>query len=196
MPAMKWLMLLGALAILPAALAAGQEPRGRRTAADLLGSRPPEWTVSHWRNGPPLRLADLRGRVVLVRWWTAPHCPYCRASAPALNGFHRLYRDRGLVVLGFYHHKSAARLDPEQVAEWADDLGFEFPTAIDAGWRTLRRWWLDQIPASWTSVTFLLDREGVVRHIHPGGQYVEGDEDHAALAAAVEKALGEGASRR
>ncbi len=190
---MKWLTLLGALAILPAALAAGQEPRGRRTAADLLGRRPPEWTVSHWRGGPPVRLADLRGKVVLVRWWTAPHCPFCRASAPALNDFHRRYRDRGLVVLGFYHHKSDGRLDAAQVAEWADDLGFEFPTAIDDGWKTLRRWWLDEIPASWTSVTFLLDREGAVRHVHPGGQYVEGDADHAALAAAVEETLGEAA---
>ncbi len=185
---MRWLATLAALALVPA-LAAGAAAADRGMAA-LLGRRPPEWTVSHWLHGPPVKLADLRGKVVLVRWWTAPACPYCRASAPALNEFHRLYAGRGLVVLGFYHHKSPTRLDPKQVAAWANDLGFEFPVAIDDNWRTLRRWWLDPVPASWTSVTFLLDREGVIRHIHPGGQYVKGDEDYAALAAKLEELLG------
>ena len=179
---MKHLRSLVALAALPALAAAAP-------AADLLGRRPPEWTVSHWRNGPPVSLAELRGQVVLVRWWTAPHCPYCRATAPALNGLHRHYCDRGLRVLGFYHHKSSSRLDPAQVKAWADELGFEFPVAIDGGWRTLRRWWLDQVSSGWTSVTFLLDRDGVIRHIHPGGQYLEGDPDHAALVAKIEELL-------
>jgi peroxiredoxin len=186
---MRWLVALAALALVPG-LAGGQSsPEVGATV--LLGRRPPEWTVSHWRHGSPVTLAELRGKIVLVRWWTAPECPYCRATAPALNEFHRLHRDRGLVVLGFYHHKGAGSLDPKQVAAWADDLGFEFPLAIDDGWRTLRRWWLDQVPTSWTSVTFLLDRQGVIRHIHPGGQYVKGDRDYAALVAKIEELLAE-----
>ncbi|HEX5760459.1 MAG TPA: TlpA disulfide reductase family protein [Thermoanaerobaculia bacterium] len=187
---MRGLAWLAALALLPGLAAAAQAERGQGVE-DLLGRRPPEWTVSHWRNGPPVQLAELRGKVVLVRWWTAPHCPYCRATAPALNDFHRRYRERGLAVLGFYHHKSQARLDPEQVNAWAEQLGFEFPVAIDGGWRTLRRWWLDRVESGWTSVTFLLDREGVVRHVHPGGQYVEGDRDYAALRARIEELLAE-----
>ncbi|MGH9361369.1 MAG: peroxiredoxin family protein [Thermoanaerobaculia bacterium] len=182
---MKWLVGLAAAALLPGLAA----PAASGRPADLLGTRMPEWSVSHWRNGPPVTLAELRGKVVLVRWWTAPHCPYCRATAPALNDFHRRYRDRGLVVLGFYHHKSSGRVDPEQVGEWAEELGFEFPVAIDGGWRTLRRWWLDRVASGWTSVTFLLDRDGVLRHVHPGGQYVAGDPDYAALEAKIEELL-------
>jgi peroxiredoxin len=170
---------------------AGSGPAAAEGVDELLGQRPPEWTVTRWMNSPPLTLESLRGRVVLVRWWTAPDCPYCRASAPALNDLHRRYRDQGLVVLGFYHHKSAAPLDPEEVAARARELGFEFPVAIDDGWRTLRRWWLDRVPTGWTSATFVLDRDGVVRHIHPGGQYVAGDRDHAALLAAIEQLLAE-----
>jgi peroxiredoxin len=188
---MRPIGLAAALAAIIASSHLGAEPSPQRGVDELLGRRPPEWTVSHWRNGPPVTLAELRGRVVLVRWWTAPHCPYCRASAPALNALHEKYRGRGLVVLGFYHHKSATPLDPRSVATWAEELGFEFPLAIDDDWRTLRRWWLDEVPAGWTSVTFLLDRRGVVRHVHPGGQYVAGDPDHAALVARIEELLAE-----
>jgi thiol-disulfide isomerase/thioredoxin len=183
------LAALVALFVLPAlAVSRAAEPP---PPARLLGRQPPEWTVSHWLPGPPLTLEALRGKVVLVRWWTAPYCSFCRASAPALNEFHDRYRERGLVVLGFYHHKSAGPLDPAAVARWAGELGFEFPVAIDEDWVTLRLWWLDEVPASWTSVSFLLDRDGVVRYLHPGGQYVKGDADYAALEARIEELLAE-----
>ncbi|HVR30644.1 MAG TPA: TlpA disulfide reductase family protein, partial [Thermoanaerobaculia bacterium] len=150
--------------LLPVLLAAG--PLAAREGDDLVGSRPSEWTVEQWLDGEPLTLEELRGRVVLVRFWTAPHCPYCRASAPALNDFHQRYAERGLTVIGLYHHKGrggADGADVDEVARWADELGFEFPVAIDAGWRTLRAWWLDGRPRAWTSVSFLLDRQGVIR---------------------------------
>jgi hypothetical protein len=51
---------------------------------------------------------------------------------------------------------------------------FTFPIALDADWKALNRWWLADRPQSWTSVTFLIDREGVIRYVHPGGEYHEG----------------------
>jgi thiol-disulfide isomerase/thioredoxin len=57
--------------------------------ADVIGARPNGWTVDGWTNSPALSLEKLRGKVVLVRWWTAPGCVFCEASAPALNGFWR-----------------------------------------------------------------------------------------------------------
>ena len=57
-----------------------------------------------------------------------------------------------------------------------ESLDFVFPVAIDHEWRTLTDWWLDGGIRRFTSVTFLIDRNGVVRHIHPGGEYVKGDE--------------------
>ncbi len=71
---------------------------------ELLGRRAPEWNAVDWLQSEPLRLADLRGRVVLIRWWTDT-CPMCARSAPALNEFHDLYAKRGLVVIGMYHPK-------------------------------------------------------------------------------------------
>lgn len=185
-PRLALLAVLAALAAGPAAAVAGE-------GAELIGTRPPEWTALHWLGSEPLTLAELRGRVVLVRWWTEG-CPLCAASAPALESFHRDYRERGLTVIGLYHHKAPGRADPERVASYAESLGFTFPLAIDPAWQTLRRWWLDAGGRGYTSVTFLLGRDGAVRHIHPGGQYVAGDPAHAALESAVEELLAEPAS--
>ncbi len=98
--------------------------------------------------------------------------------------------DDGLVVVGLYHHKSPSPLYLEDVATLAQNMGFNFPIGIDPDWSTLRRWWLDPVPdAKFTSVSFLVDHQGIIRHIHPGGDYVMGDDDHTAMQAAIEEQL-------
>jgi peroxiredoxin len=159
--------------------------------SELLGTRPPEWKATGWLNSPPLTLAELRGKVVLVRWWTGPQCPYCSASAEALNILWEKHRRSGLVVIGMYHHKTDTPLTSEHVETQTKRLGFEFPVAVDQDWTTLHSWWLDSQPRGWTSVTFLLDREGKIRHIHPGGAYYPGEPGYTALESAVEKTLKE-----
>jgi thiol-disulfide isomerase/thioredoxin len=161
------------------------------SSSSLLGRKAPEWKGAVWLDTEPLELSRLAGKVVLVRWWTAPGCPYCKATAPALNEFHREYRARGLQVIGFYHHKSPEPLSLDFVRQHARHLGFEFPIAVDADWQTLKEWWLQSGGEKWTSVSFLLDRRGVVRHIHPGGQYVKGDEDYVVLKSRIEELLAE-----
>ena len=139
--------------------------------SELIGTVPPRWEVSDWLDGRPLELESLRGRVVLVRWWTGPECPHCRAVGPYLNDWHERYGPRGLTVLGFYHHKSRGPLQTDNVRRLASALGFRFPVAVDRDWRTLRRWWLAGPERGYTSVTFLIDRSGRIRDIHPGGSY-------------------------
>ena len=156
-----------------------------------IGTKPPEWQVEHWLNSEPVKLQDLRGKVVLVRWWTAPGCPYCKATAPALNDFYREYHKRGLEVIGFYHHKSDGPLRVEDVKKYAGQFGFKFPVAIDPEWRTLKRWWLDTGDRDFTSVSFLIDRRGVIRFVHPGGQYVKGEKAYAELRLKIEALLAE-----
>lgn len=164
--------------------------------APITGLKAPEWVVSDWINSDPLKLEDLSGRVVLVRWWTAPQCPFCAASAPALKQWYSDYRKHGLVVVGFYHHKSTAPLRTEEVRTYVKQFGFDFPVAIDHEWRTLKRWWLDGNPqAKWTSVSFLLDRRGVVRYVHPVGVYEKGDAGYKKLESEITKLLREQASR-
>lgn len=172
------------------AVGADSSPRDDPAAvAPLLGTTPPEWEASRWLNSPPLWLRDLRGKVVLVRWWTAG-CPFCAASAPLLRQFDRRYRARGLAVVGLYLHKGDEPFDPRVYADTARRYAFKFPLAFDAEWRTFRRF-MGGVDTGWTSVTFVLDRRGVVRHVHPGGQYVAGDHAAVELRAVVERLLAE-----
>ena len=163
--------------------------RDALSAEKLIGQPAPEWSLTNWINSEPLDLKNLRGKVVLVRWWTAPDCPYCKATAPALNEFHKKYSERGLQVIGFYHHKSDAPLRVADVKTFSQNFGFKFPVAIDSDWKTLHRWGLDHGKENWTSVSFLIDRRGVIRHIHPGGEYVKGDKDYAAMKTKIEELL-------
>jgi peroxiredoxin len=150
-----------------------------RDVTPLYGTTPPAWQVERWIHSTPLSLDALRGKVVLVRWWTAG-CPYCSASAPALRAFHEDYGPKGLVVIGMYHHKGDVPFDPAVYEATATRYGFTFPLAFDPEWRTLHSW-LGKVDTGFTSVTFLLDKHGVIRHVHPGGEYAAGEPEHAEL---------------
>jgi thiol-disulfide isomerase/thioredoxin len=169
---------------------AGDETaRAADDGRELIGTVPAEWEATSWRNSPPLTLSGLRGKVVLARWWTAG-CPYCEATAPALREFDRDYRERGLVVIGFYHHKDEGPLDEAVVDRTAATYGFVFPVAVDPAWRTLDRWWQPrEKKRAATSVSFLLDRHGVIRHVHPGGEYAKGDPAYDAMKSKIEALL-------
>ena len=171
-----------------------RDEKSTAAVAALIGTTPPEWQTERWMGSKPRTLASLRGSVVLVRWWTAG-CPYCSTTAPALRKLHQSYGARGLNVVGIYHHKEDTPFDPAVYEETARKYGFTFPVAFDPEWRTLESWLHDRdgkaVSTGWTSVTFVLDKQGVIRHVHPGGQYVEGEPAHAELQGAVERLLAE-----
>ena len=184
---MKLLVVLTALCF---GLAFSEELKNDAAVSPLsVGATPAEWTVADWFNSPALTLAELRGKVVLVRFWTSPECPFCSATAPALNEFNAAYKEKGLQVIGFYTHKKPAPIEAGEAKKYADLYGFTFPNAVDPGSKTLKHWWLAGDRKKFTSVSFLLDRKGVVQFIHPGGQYVKGDADYAALKAKIESLL-------
>jgi len=161
-------------------------------ASELVGTTPPAWTATDWLNGPPLTLAELHGRVVLVRWFMGSSCPYCSATAPSLNALHRDYGSKGLTVVGMYHHKEAEPLKPGEYADFVKTYGFAFPVGLDTDWKTLKAWWLDGgAHRDFTSVSFLLDRQGRVRGIHKGGRYAPGDADYEAMRRGIEVLLAE-----
>jgi peroxiredoxin len=147
------------------------------SGSNLIGTKAPEWHNSQWFNSEPLKLSDLKGKVILLRFFMESSCPMCRASAPYLNEFHARYKDRGLVVIGMYTPKPVPRkTDLDTVKHYVRNYGFQFPVAIDDDWATLNAFWLNRVPdADFTSVSFLIDRKGIIHHIHPGGTYSEHD---------------------
>ena len=160
-------LLLGALA---APFASSLYGEGQ----ELIGRSAPPLELQRWINSPPLEMKDLRGKVVLFRWWTEG-CPFCAATAPALNKLQAKYGGQGLQVIGIYHPKPPGDWDIGKVKRAAQEKNFAFPVALDGDWTTLKRWWLSQ-ERGFTSVSFLVDRGGVIRYVHPGGEFHEGDQ--------------------
>jgi peroxiredoxin len=163
--------------------------------SSIVGKPAPGWQLATWFNSPPRRLEDLRGQVLLVRWFMSSECPYCSATAPSLVELHDTYGERGLTVVGMYHHKSEGPLVEADVRSLVTDhYRFRFPVAIDDDWRTLKTWWLDDHPKSWTSMSFLVDRAGTVRYVHLGGEYAPDSADYRQMKGWIEELLAEPAT--
>ena len=143
---------------------------------ELIGELAPKWGTLKWMNSQPLKLSELEDKVVLIRWWTDT-CPFCSRSAPALNEFHDIFKEKGLVVIGMYHPKPPGPRRQQVLEKAVKRLGFEFPIALDMDWSRLRRYWLANSRHRWTSVSFLIDKRGKIRYIHPGGEYYKGEDE-------------------
>lgn len=175
------------------------------SGAAFVGRSAPGWGELEWLNtdSSPLAWSSLRGRVVLVRFWT-DRCPHCAATAPALAKLHEDFAAKGLTVIGMFHPKPhGTHRTREQIAARADELGLRFPLAIDDDWSVLDSWWPPDADRRATSVSFVVDTEGVVRFVHPGPEFhPDGPTDHddcrrdyAEIRAAIESllpAVGEG----
>jgi poly(3-hydroxybutyrate) depolymerase len=126
-------------------------------------------------------------RLTLYRWWTNA-CPFCVASLPVLARLEARWRARGLRLVGVYHPKGA-RLSDDAARAYAARLGVTGAIAFDDDWKKLedlrRRGGLMVA----TSISVLVDAEGIVRWVHPGPQIDEGSLDLAALEALLERLL-------
>ena len=126
-----------------------------------------------WLNSPPLTREQLKGKVVLVDFWTYS-CINCIRSVPYVKAWAERYRDKGLVVIGVHAPEFAFERDPANVRKAVADLGIRYPVALDnnlAIWRAFNnRYW----PAH-----YLADAQGRIRYHHFG----EGrtDETEAAI---------------
>jgi glutathione peroxidase-family protein len=175
----------------PRVLAIGPDAK-TADVSSLVGKPAPGWDLGTWFNSPPLRIEELRGQVVLVRWFMSAECPYCSATVPSLVALHEGYAAKGLTIVGMYHHKSEAPMVVDDVRSLVTDhYRFRFPVAIDDKWKTLKRWWLDAHPDSWTSVSFLVDRSGVVRFVHLGGAYAPDSPEYRQMRTWIEELLAE-----
>jgi thiol-disulfide isomerase/thioredoxin len=141
-------------------ITAGLTLSGTGVPAPLPGSagRPvPEWQVSkEWINSKPLRLADLRGKVVLVDFWTYS-CINCLRTVPYLNRWYEQYKDRGFVVVGIHTPEFEFEGMHVNVDDAVRRLGIQFPVAQDNDFATWKRY--DNL--AWPAF-YLIDREGKI----------------------------------
>lgn len=123
-----------------------------------------------WLNSPPLNAADLKGKVVLVDFWTYS-CVNCLRTLPYVKAWAERYRDQGLVVVGVHAPEFAFERSPANVAAAVRRLGVTYPVALDNDftiWSAFgNRYW----PAH-----YFIDAQGRIRHHHFGeGDYAESE---------------------
>jgi cytochrome c biogenesis protein CcdA/thiol-disulfide isomerase/thioredoxin len=140
--------------------------RGDATAAlKDYGPAPDFHGVAGWLNSPPLTLKGLRGRVVLIDFWTYS-CINCLRTLPHVREWDSRYRDAGLTIVGVHTPEFAFERVASNVRENVKKLALHYPVALDNGFGTWEAWHNQYWPAK-----YLIDRKGHVRYFHFG----EGD---------------------
>ena len=138
----------------------------------------PEITAGRWLNSPPLHVADLHGKVVLVEFWTFA-CWNCQHVEPEVKRWHAAYANRGLTVIGVHTPELDYERDPANVEQYVREHGIAYPVALDTDSATWNRYANEAWPA-----LYLIDRKGQIRYVRVGeGAYDETQRQIEALLA-------------
>lgn len=135
------------------------------TQLESCGMAPSIKGITTWLNTPDgaaIGLADLRGQVVLIDFWTYA-CINCQRSLPHVTAWDETYRDVGLRVVGIHSPEYAFEKEQRNVEQGIANFGIEYPVAMDNSLST----WTNYRNRYWPA-TYLIDAEGVVRHIKFG----------------------------
>ncbi len=122
-----------------------------------------------WLNSEPLTAAGLKGKVVLVDFWTYS-CINCLRAIPYVEAWAQKYKDQGLVVIGVHAPEFAFEKNVDNVKKAIADIGITYPVAIDNNYAIWRAFDNEYWPAH-----YFIDAKGQVRHHHFG----EGDYDQS-----------------
>ena len=149
-------------------------PRPALKAGDRLpveGMFPSLTGATQWLNSPPLSVESLRGKVVLVDFWTYS-CINCIRALPYVRGWADKYKDHGLVVIGVHAPEFAFEKNPANVAKAVKDLGVDYPVALDNDYAIWRGFNNEYWPAH-----YFIDARGQIRHHHFGeGEYRQSED--------------------
>jgi thiol-disulfide isomerase/thioredoxin len=141
-------LALGALLIVSAFFMHRSE---KRIAPEFVG-------IETWLNSPPLTMESLRGKVVLVDFWTYS-CVNCLRTLPYLKSWDEKYRDKGLVIIGVHSPEFQFERDQSNVRMAISKYGLKYPNALDNSFQT----WTAFQNHFWPH-KYLIDQDGVIRH--------------------------------
>jgi cytochrome c biogenesis protein CcdA/thiol-disulfide isomerase/thioredoxin len=135
----------------------------------IEGALPPLVGATEWLNSAPLTREGLKGKVVLIDFWTYS-CINCLRAIPYVRAWADKYKDQGLVVIGVHAPEFAFEKSIKNVRAAVADLKIDYPVAIDNDYAIWRAFGNQYWPAH-----YFIDAEGRIRHHHFG----EGDYDES-----------------
>ncbi len=145
-------------------------------AADSKSHNAPEFAAGEWINSEPLTVKGLRGRVVLVEFWTFG-CINCRNTLPSIKQWDATYRDQGLTIVGVHSPEFEEEKKLENLRGQVASLGIRYPVVTDNDYQT----WKAYDVYAWPT-TVILDKWGRIRWTHVGeGAYGDAEQVIQAL---------------
>ena len=135
---------------------------GTSSASAKEGPKAPEFAAGTWINSEGLTLKSLRGRAVLVEFWTFG-CYNCRNTLPYVKRWDERYRDKGLTVVGVHSPEFDEEKNIDNVRRGTASLGIRYPVVTDNDYATWRAYNVE----AWPTI-FILDKEGRIRWTHVG----------------------------
>ena len=136
-------------------------------AADKAAAAP-EFAKGVWINSDPLTLEKLRGRVVLVEFWTFG-CYNCRNTLPSVKDWDVKYRERGLTIVGVHTPETDSEYSIENVRREVPSLGIKYAVVTDNDYQTWKAYGVE----AWPTI-LVIDKHGRIRWLHVGeGRYDE-----------------------
>lgn len=142
------------------------EPQLYRSTLPVEGLAPPLDGAVEWLNSAPLTMEQLRGKVVLVDFWTYS-CINCIRTVPYVRAWAEKYKDKGLVVIGVHTPEFAFEKKIDNVSKAVESFKIGYPVAIDNDYKIWRAYSNNYWPAH-----YLIDSNGKIRYHHFGeGNY-------------------------
>ena len=137
----------------------------------FVGQKAPEILSPFWINSEPKTLASLKGKVVMVEFWTFG-CYNCRNVEPQIKKWHHSFSDKGLVIIGVHSPEFSFEKDIEAVKHYVKKNAVPYPIAID---NTFTIW--NHFKNRYWPALYLIDKKGVIRYIRIGeGGYKKTEE--------------------
>ena len=128
----------------------------------------PEFAKGDWINSDPLTLNKLRGRVVLVEFWTFG-CYNCRNTLPSVKEWDARYRERGLTIVGVHTPETTSEYNIDNVRREVPALGIKYAVVTDNDYSTWKAYGVE----AWPTI-LVVDKQGRIRWLHVGeGKYDE-----------------------
>ena len=127
--------------------------------------------LTNWINSDPLTLEGLKGKVVLIDFWTFG-CINCQRTRPYVNSWYEKYKDQWLVVLGLHAPEFAYEKKYENVKSAVEKYAIQYPVALDQDFSTWKAYENQYWPA-----LYFIGRDGQLYHMHFGeGDYEKSEE--------------------
>jgi thiol-disulfide isomerase/thioredoxin len=158
----RWRASFVVVVLLAAGLAAGSASG----QALRVGAPAPEVAGERWINSGPLTMQALRGRVVMVEFWTFD-CINCRNVIPQLRGWYERYEKDGFTIVSVHSPEFFWEKSYDNVVSATKKLGVRYPVVQDNDFAIWNRWGV----RAWPTM-IVIDRKGIVRYRHIGeGEY-------------------------